>query len=237
MKRKTLPLIFVAALALAAPAAADQFLLGFNGFDYDIPAPGSTHYLDVGDGWASVGFVTSVDPGLLGSYVDYDVNEYTFHMFNLTVDAAFVFGTYIEADFSNLTGARTRYYEDPISGGTHGVYGVDPANVTAPATFKDGTLALGGTTYNFVVTYDSDLGQGDFNGSMDLDEGADLVYIPVNLRSGWILGGLSGAHSLTGPPNTSIPQGYDHQMSGECRLQSVTPTTHRTWGAIKALYR
>ena len=234
---KRLLLLPLLAATLAAPAAADQFLLGFTGFDYDVPSPVSTHYLDVGDSWYSLGYVTSVDPGLLGSYVDFGVNEYTYYMFNLVVDVTFVFGTFLEADFSNATGARTRYYEDPIAGGTHGVFGINPPNGTAPSTFTNGVVALGGTTYNFVITYDSGLGQGDFSGNMDLDEGTDLGYIPVSQRPGWIIGSLSGQHSLSGPPNPNIPQGYDHQVQGECRRPVATPSTHRTWGAIKALYR
>jgi hypothetical protein len=238
VKRKLLLLpILAAALALAAPASADQFLLGFNGFDYHVASGSSTHYLDVGDKYLSLGYVTSVDPGLLGAYVDFSVNEYTYYMFNLTVaSVAYWDGNFVDAVFNNV-GGRTRYYEDPISGGTHGVYGTSPPNATAPSTFIDGTVALGGHTYNFEVTYDIGLAQGDFGGYMDLDEGTDLIYIPSSQLNGWILGGLSGAHPLIGPPNPSIPAGYDHQVTGQCRRPTATPTTHKTWGAIKALYR
>ena len=238
MKLKLLLISLAATMALAAPASADQFLLGFNGFDYHVSAPASTHYLDVGDKYFSLGYVTSVDPGLLGTYVDFGVNEYTYYMFNLTVaTVAFWDGNFVEADFSNVTGGRTRYYEDPISGGTHGVYGTLPPNLTAPSTFTNGAIALGGKTYNFVVTYDIGLGEGDFGGNMDLDEGIDQVYIPVSQLNGWILGGLTGSHSLSGPPNPSIPAWYDHQATGQCRRPTPTPSTHKTWGAIKALYR
>jgi hypothetical protein len=237
MKRKVLLAFMTATLASAAPAFADQFLLGFNGFDYHLAGPASTHYLDVGDHYYSLGFVTSVDPGLLGSYVDFGVNEYTYYMFNLVVGTSFFGGTFLEADFDNGAGGRTRYYQDPISGGTHADYGTNPPNATAPSTFVDGGVALGGKTYNFVVTYDFGLNQGDFSGNMDLDEGLDLIYIPSGQQAGWILGSLSGSHSLTGPPNPSIPLGYDHQTTGQCRRPSITPTTHKTWGAIKSLYR
>lgn len=237
MKRSVLLFILTAAVAFAAPASADQFLLGFTGFDYDSALFTSSHYLDVGDQYHSLGYVTSVDPGMLGGYVDFSVNEYTYYMNNLYVQTvAYWDGNFLEADFSNLSG-RTRYYEDPISSGTHGVYGTSPPNGTAPSTFVDGSIALGGRTYNFVVTYTFSLGQGDFSGNMDLDEGSDLGYIPAGQRNGWILGGLAGTHSLSGPPNPSIPAGYDHQVSGECRRPGPTPTTHRTWGTIKALYR
>jgi len=222
MKRSVLLFILTAALAFAAPASADQFLLGFTGFDYDsVPtpppdsAPTAVHYLEVGNQYHSLGFVTSVDPGMLGGYVDFSVNEYTYYMNGLYVQTVEYWdGDYLEVSFDNLSG-RTRFYEDPISGGTHGDYGTNPPNATAPSTFVDGVVALGGRTYNFVVTYTISLGQ----------------------RDGWILGGLSGTHSLSGPPNPNIPAGYDHQVSGECRRPGPTPTTHRTWGAIKALYR
>jgi len=237
MKRKVLLLILTGALALAAPAAADQFLLGFNGFDYDSALATSTHYLDTGDQYHSVGYITSVDPGLLGSYVDFSVNEYTYYMYGLKVDLQSFGGGVLEADMGFTTTGRTRYYEDPLSGGTHGVYGTNPPNATAPATFTNGTVALGGKTYNFVLNYDFNLCQGDFSGNMDLDEGVDLIYIPVSQQPGWVLGGLSGTKALSCTTNTSIPAGYDHQVTGECRRPSVTPSTHKTWGAIKALYR
>ena len=80
---------------------------------------------------------------------------------------------------------------------------------------------------------------------VDESRGIPLERTPVGDRyvlekmqdNGWILGGLSGTHSLSGPPNPNIPAGYDHQVSGECRRPGPTPTTHHTWGAIKALYR
>lgn len=236
MKRRALLLFFAFALAFAAPAAADQFLLGFNGFDYHIASTSSTHYLDVGDQYRSLGFVTSVDPTYLGAYVDFTTNEYTYYINDMTVAITFWDGVFLESDFSNATG-RTRYYEDPISGGTHGTYGTNPPSATAPSTFTDGTIALGGKTYNFILTYDFGLGQGDFSGNMDLDEGTDLIYIPSGIRNGWLLGGLQGQHTLSGPPNTSIPQGYDHQVTGECRRPNATPAATVTWGKIKALYR
>src|SRR5439155_14226220 len=142
----------------------------------------------------------------------------------------------IEAQFNNV-GGRTRYFEDPFSGGTMPVYGINPPNGTSPSTFNDGNLALGGKTYNFVIDYDWGAGQGSFSGNMDLDEGDDIGYIPTQSLAGWIIGGLSGAYSLFGPPNTSVPAGYDHQVSGECYRQSPTAASQRSWGAIKALYR
>src|SRR5205085_2108277 len=161
---------------------------GFNGFDYHANSPTSGHYLDVGDQYYSLGFVSNFGT-LLSGYVDTGTREYTYYMFNLPVSTVEYWdGTTLVVDFDNTNG-RTRYYEDAISGGTHGTYGAGPPNATAPSTFTDGTIALGGHTYNFVIDYDFSAGQGDFSGNMDLDEGTDLIYIPASQRPGWILGG------------------------------------------------
>ena len=53
-------------------------------------------------------------------------------------------------------------------------------------------MRLGGDVDSFVLTYDFNLNQGNFNGNMTLDEGPDIIYIPTGQRSGWTLGGLAG---------------------------------------------
>ena len=228
MKRKALLLIFTAALAFSVPAkAADVFLLGFSGFDYESPNPNGSVYLAVGEGYKAVGFVTSFGP-LLDTYVDTGANEYTFYMFNLTVTGSSFVGGVLEVTFSP---GRGRYYEDPRSSGTPAVYGSGPPNATSPSTFIDGSVAIGGSIVNMVLAYDFGANQGDFVGQMNLDEGSDLTYVPSGQRNGWHLGGLVGR------PNTIIPAGYDNQIQGECRLPDATPTTTKTWGSLKALYR
>ena len=97
-------------------------------------------------------------------------------------------------------------------------------------------MRLTGDIDNFVLTYNFSTNQGNFSGDMTQDGGPDLIYIPVPQRGGWILGGLAG-RGLAGPPNANVPSGYDNQVSGECRIPDATPTTHRSWGAVKALYR
>lgn len=228
MKRKSLLLFLSALLALAAPAAADDvFLLGFTGFDYQDANP-NAGYLQVGEGYKAVGFITSVGP-LLEPYFDFGVNEYTFYLFDLTVSSNVSAFGFVEVHCAN--NGRGRYYSDPIGGGTPGTYGTNPPNATSPSTFSDGTMELGGDLDNFVVTYDFNINQGNFGGNMTLDEGPQLIYIPPAQRAGWILGGLAGR------PNATVPTGYDNQISGECRIPDVTPTSHKTWGSVKALYR
>lgn len=231
MKRKALLLIF-AVLAFALPArAADTLLFAFAGYDYQDPNGDVVNYLAPGEGYHVVGFVTSFGPDL-ESYVDPDTYEYTVYTQNLVVVGSFYYGTLLVVDFGN--GGRGRYYADLLSGGTHGTYGAAPPNLTSPLTFTDGQVRLGGVINGFNLTYDFDptINAGQYSGTMNLDEGPDLIYIqPVSRRNGWTFAGTAGQ------PNPTIPPGYDHQVQGECRLPASTPTAHTTWGAMKALYR
>jgi len=141
----------------------------------------------------------------------------------------FASGPFLSVSFAN--NGRGSYYADPLSGGTPATYGVNPPNATAPSTFIDGSERLTGDIDNFVLTFNFSTNQGNFSGNMTQDGGPDLIYIPTDQRAGWILGGLAGR------PNGTVPTGYDNQVSGECRIPDATPSTHKSWGAVKALYR
>jgi hypothetical protein len=218
-------------VAFATPALAndpDVLLIGFTGFDYQDPNPSST-YLDLGEGYKVVGFLTSAGP-IIAPWIDMANFEYTLHVFDLTVSARFFASPNLTVLFAN--NGRGRYYADDYSLGsfTAATYGTNPPNLTSPSTFIDGSMRLGGDIDNFVLVYDFGSNNGNFGGDMTLDEGPDLIYIPIGQRAGWILGGLAGS-------TPSVPTGYDHQVDGECRIPGKTPTTHKTWGAVKALYR
>jgi hypothetical protein len=239
MKRVALLLLSASLLAIAGPAFAtgpeDELLISFTGFDYQSPNPSGT-YLDLGEGYKVVGFVTSAGP-LLAPWVDYTSYEYTIYIRDLTVNGRFFTFPNLTVTFAN--NGRGSYYADNfvVDGGTAATYGINPPNATAPSTFIDGTLdpntgeRVTGDVDNFVLVYNFSTSQGSFAGNMTLDGGPDLTYVPVPQRPGWVLGGLLG------PPNATIPTGYDHQVDGECRIPGKTPAAHTTWGAIKALYR
>ncbi len=234
MKRKALLLVcaLLSSLTLASPVFAndpDVLLIGFTGFDYEDPDTNPGTYLDIGEGYKVVGMVTSAGP-IIAPWIDFGSFEYTFHVFNASVQSRFFSSPFLTVQFAN--NARGRYYADDYSGSgyTAATYGVNPPNATSPSTFIDGSMRLGGDLDNFVLVFDFGSGTGNFSGDMTLDEGPDLIYVPVGQRAGWILGGIAG-------PNPSIPAGYDHQVEGECRIPGKTPTTHKTWGAVKALYR
>jgi len=230
MKKVSLLLFLAALLCATAAHAQETTLLSFTGFDYEDPGDGGT-YLDVGDGYKSVGFITSVGP-ILSNYVDFSVNEYTYYLFNLTVTNRFFDPglNFISVDCAN--GGRVRYYEDAKSRpGYAADYGnTPPPNPTSPSTFIDpnpNNPALGGVVNTFHLTYFFDDNSGGWSGAMTLDEGYDLIYVSPGQRSGWLLGSTfrSGI----------VPNGYDNQVEGNCRVPA-TPAVQKTWGAVKALY-
>ena len=165
MKFKALLLLFAAGIALSAPARAQTYetLFAFTGFDYHdpntnhVPDPNHADYLAVGEGYKVVGFVTQFGP-LLTPWVNQVLYEYTNHLFNLTVTTHGYFGGFLQANFAN--GGRGRYYRDPFSGGTPATYGTNPPNASSPSTFIDGSMRVGGSVDNFVLTYNYNAGTG-----------------------------------------------------------------------------
>lgn len=233
--KKALLLLFAASVMAATPAFAQRdFLLGFTGFDYAIPAPPgamnatraatSVPFLNVGNGYASVGFVTSFSTLFAGFYLP--GAEHTYHLYNAVVVAAPFSNNVLDVQFAPH--ARMRVFEDPSN---NAVYGINPANATAPATFIDGQLLLGADVNGLVLTYDYNANQGGIDGNATLDEGADLFLVSPGQRSGWVLSGQAGR------PNSTIPTGYVNQLSGEMQIPGVTPAAHKSWGSLKALYR
>ena len=229
MKRIVL-LLLLALSMIAVPALADTdvFLLGFAGYDYESPNPYPGTYLAIGEGYSTLGFVTSFG-AYLAPYVNDATNQYTYHYYDLVVQGYYFDSDYLEVAFASP--GRGRFFEDSKTTGTAADYGVNPPSATAPPTFIDGTLILGGQINNLMLTYDYVAEQGGFVGNLFLDEGTLLAQIPVTQRAGWTLSGLAGR------PNPSVPVGYDHQIAGECRIPGAVPAEHRTWGALKALYR
>ena len=232
MRKALLPLL-AAAFAFATPAKADQVsLLGFTGFDYVVQnhaGPPSGTWINQFDNYYVVGFVTSFGPNLSGS-VNTSANEYTFRISNAVAALVAYDGFSLEVLFSN--NARIRVFEDSKTTGTNAVYGANPPNATSPADFIDGTKILGADIDILVLTYDYTASQGNLiSDNVTLDEGTMLGLIPAPQRAGWSLSGLAGL------PNVTVPPGYINQVSGEMFIPGPTPTNHRSWGAIKALYR
>src|SRR5512145_491610 len=113
MKLRSSLLLFMALLAFAVPAAAqDEVLLSFTGYDYqtDPGAPNGV-YLAIGDSYYAVGFATSFHPVWLEPYVDTGLNEYTFFQSGLVVDTYDFTANVLVVTFA--PGGMVEYFEDP----------------------------------------------------------------------------------------------------------------------------
>jgi len=240
MKLRSSLLLLTALLVFAVPAAAqDEVLLSFTGYDYqtDPGAPNGV-YLDLGDSYYAVGFVTSFHPTWLDPYVDPSVNEYTFYQSGLVVDTYSFVSNVLVVTFAS--GGVVEYFEDPSKNATDPIppncpaYGSNPPNADAPSKFNDGLMAISGSLDNASLYYDYNFDQGGFQSDMNITGGAYAFYVPPPSWNGWFMSGL-----VSPPPGGNpcpAPTGYDHQLSGECR-HPVVPTSRGTWGALKKLYR
>jgi hypothetical protein len=214
-----------AALTLPAKARADQFLADFRGFDYEDPnsTPG---FGNIGDGYNSLGDVTQVNATLLTA--DFTNNEYTYQFKDLSALASEAAPPFL---FLFYTNGRFRIFEDSKTLGTNRDYGVNPPNATAPSTFTDGTLILGGVVSNFILTLDLTNNNGSFNGDITFDEGSQQGTIPPAQLNGWTFAGL------TSGGGTGTPDGYVHQVDGQIRVPGPVPASIKSWGKVKDLYR
>jgi hypothetical protein len=215
----------VAALALPALAQADQFLADFRGYDYEDPDLGAG-FGDPGDGYASLGLVTEVNPAMLTA--NFVANEYTYQFRDLIVIGSDAAPPFVYLFYSP---GRFRIFEDSRTTGTVADYGINPPNALAPPTFTDGTLILGGVVSNFVIQLNTSNNNGAFNGDITFDEGTQQGSIPPAQLNGWTFAGL------TSGGGTGTPEGYDHQVDGEIRVPDVVPAQPKSWGQVKSLYR
>jgi hypothetical protein len=213
------------ALTMPARAFADEFLADFRGYDYEDPntSPG---FGDVGDNYNSLGVVTQVNPVLLTC--DFTNNEYTYQFKDLTAVATDSAPPFL---FVFYAPGRFRIFEDSKVSGTAADYGVNPPNVTAPSTFTDGALILGGVVSEFILQLDTTNNNGAFSGNITFDEGSQQGSIPPAQLNGWSFAGL------TSGSGTGTPQGYSHQVDGLIRVPGVTPVYGTSWGKVKNLYR
>jgi len=203
---------------LAAAAWANVYLLDFQGFDYWSPA---TCYNAVGD-------VTAVNSDYLT--FDYGNNEYTFSLQNVCsvmVDSTSLAGLYIWS----FVGGTVDIYEDALVGGTARDYGINPPNATAPSTFEDGTLVLGGDFSMMTLVWNSFTGEGSLEGTMDLNRGSQLANIPMDQRTGWTLAALRDVDG-----SIPTPEGYNWQIDGYLEISDPIAVQPKSWGQLKQLY-
>lgn len=228
MKRFLLLLLLLPALVVAQPASAqtEELLCDFSGYDYEDPDVDPSEFGAAGDYYNMFGFVSSVNPAYITA--DYANNEYTIEFWNLWSAGYFDFYPF---RFITYTVGTVGIYEDALCCGTPGVFGINPPNATAPSSFLDGTLILGGDVDNFGLTLNLDDGTGNFTGDVIFNAGTQVGNIPPNTTRVYTFAGL------TSGPTAQVPEGYVHQVTGEIKIELPVQTQNTSWGRMKALYR
>lgn len=205
-------------ILVAVAAWANVYLLDFNGYDYWWP---SNCYNALGD-------VTDFNPDYLS--LDFSTNEYTISLQQIcvtSVDSTSFPGMKI----FYLEGGTLDIYGDDLVTGTHRDYGTNPPNATAPSTFEDGQLILGGDFSQMTVTWNMMTGEGSLEGVLTFNRGAQLDSIPEAQRDGWTLAALR----VTGS-EIPTPEGYFWQIDGQVYISDPIPVENSSWGQIKQQY-
>ena len=120
-------------------------------------------------------------------------------------------------------------YDDsrlPIGGGTPYDYGINPQNLSAPATFVDGTLVLVGTIPDLKVTINLNTLDGNISGTVNFNGGSQLANLGAN---------TSTTFAVLGTDAIGLPQGYVWDIDGQTNITFATESS--SWGEVKELFR
>jgi hypothetical protein len=222
MRKTQLMLLVVAILGMATIARADINIIDYQGYAWE---DGGFLPSNAADEFNIVGITDNVDAIF---NVNLGVDELTIYATDLisTGQADLGFGVYSV----NYIGGVLQVWQDPAM--NHD-YGINPPNGTAPSTFVDGTLLLGGTFDYFVLFYDSNSGVGSYEGTITWNSGSALGAINGIQNDGFHFGGVLNNAAASG----SVPEGYDLQVDGVIEVKVIVAVEKTTWSEIKGLYR
>lgn len=221
MKRPTL-LPTACALLIGGSAMAQNALIDFQGYAWEtggFPASVADDVLSI------VGVVDSLDARF---GVNLAVDEVTLHVTGLvSAGQVDIGGGILSISYS---GGTIDLYRDPAR--DHD-YGIDPPNLTAPPSFTNGALFLGGTFSSFFLYFDPGSGSGAYEGNCLFTSGSGLTTLNQLNASAYTFGGTLDANASGG----SVPQGYDLQVDGIVEVEVIVGVEPRTWGSVKEMYR
>jgi hypothetical protein len=214
-------LLILAATACVGVAHADVAIIDYQGYSWET---GGFPASNPGDVMNIVGVVDQIDPlfniSLAGT-------EVTFYVTGLVSQGQVVNGDVISVSYS---GGTIELWDDPSK--DHD-YGSNPPNASAPPSFVNGTLFLGGTFDNFFLYYDTASGAGAFEGQVSFTSGSGLPALTLMPAPGYTFGGALSPVAV-GP---NIPQGYDLQIDGTLQIDCCIGVEQKSWSGIKNLYR
>jgi hypothetical protein len=209
-------------MLLAGGAAAQNAIIDYQGYAWEtggVPPSNSTDVLSI------VGVVDAIDSRF---GVNFATEEVTLYVTGLASTGQVDQGGGI---FSiSYTGGSIDLYRDPAR--DHD-YGVSPPNPTAPPTFVNGALFLGGTFSSFFLFFDTNTGSGAYEGSVTFTSGSGLATLNQIQANGYTFGGTLDTTTSGG----NVPAGYDLQVDGVIEVEVSVGVEQKSWSTIKDLYR
>lgn len=219
--RKT-HLLAVAMALLANTALAQNALIDYQGYAWET---GGLPPSNAGDVLSVVGVVDAID---VRFGVDFNLEEVTVYASNLISGGQVDLGGGVLS--ISYSGGNLDLYRDPARNRD---YGVNPANATAPSTFVDGTLFLGGTFNSFFLIIDTATGSGAYEGNVSFNSGTGLATLNQIQANGYTFGGVLSSGAAGG----NVPAGYDLQVDGTLEVEVRVGVEQKSWGAVKSLYK
>ena len=219
---KRMYFVVLAALLMAGSAQADVALIDYQGYSYET---GGFPPSAAGDALTIVGIVDDLDTRF---GVDLQTTEITVVASGLVSDGQVDIGGGIWSIV--YTGGALNLYEDPTP--DHD-YGVNPPNGTAPSTFSNGTLFLGGTFDSFLLYFDTATGTGGYEGYLTFALGSGLAALSQISALGYTFGGVLTSAAAGG----NVPTGYDLQVDGVLQVGPFVAVQPMSWGAVKEMFR
>ena len=221
MRKTPLVLLVVAILGMATVAHAGVNIIDYQGYAWET---GGFTPSNPGDVLNVVGVTDNVD-AIFG--VNLGSEELTIWVTNLVSTGQVPLGGGVLA--VSYVGGDIQVWQDPAM--NHD-YGINPANATAPSTFVDGSLLLGGFFTNFVMYFDTVNGVGSYEGNVVWNAGSALATINGIQGNGFTFGGVLNNAAASG----SVPEGYDLQADGVIEVNVVVGVEKQTWSGVKSLY-
>jgi len=220
--KKTYVLSVVMALLTGSAALAQNAIIDYQGYAWET---GGIPPSDPGDVLSIVGVVDAIDSRF---GVNLATEEVTLYVTSLTSTGQVDLGGGVLS--ISYSGGSIDLYRDPAM--DHD-YGVNPPNATAPSTFVNGSLFLGGTFSNFFLFYDTATGSGAYEGNVTFTSGSGLTTLNQIQANGYTFGGVLSDNTSGG----NVPEGYDLQVDGTIEVEVIVGVQQKSWSGIKDLYR
>jgi len=216
-------LLLVLAVSVSIGVAhADVAIIDYQGYAWET---GGFPPSNMGDVFNVVGVVDALDP-IFG--INLLVEEVTFYVTNLASGGQVDIGGGVLS--ISYTGGTIDLYRDPSM--DHD-YGVSPPNGTAPSTFTNGSLLLGGTFDTFFLFYDPATQTGAYEGTVTFTTGSGLGALSQLQAPGYTFGGILSPSAAGG----NVPAGYDLQADGTLEIRYEIGVEEKSWSTIKEMYR